>query len=264
MTTYRVITNKSLPIGDGKPDIEIQDVIDAVSETNNYLLTLSELFIELDFDLFEVLGQRNLSGLIGEIFSVFLAKKSNFLLNNPHPDGRPDIIFCRNDVELDYFTKGCFIDVGDRKFPLKSALAPYLYGGIEVKCTIGDPIKEYRKTIREEYNNVKENFELYMPRVKYLKDLNWWAHHTHSSNLLGLYYDYYSKSNNLPQILAVFNSELVQTDWNKVSTGSSLGKKTSNTSLNKTGKQKMKTSCLCVIEDEIYIEKLQSIKVTIQ
>ncbi|AMM95766.1 hypothetical protein UP17_25345 (plasmid) [Peribacillus simplex] len=259
---YKIIKNKTIKIGKDLPPIDSNDIINAVKETNEYILTLTNLFKNVEFDLFEALGQRNLSGLIGEIFSVFLAKKSRYLLNNPHPDGRPDIIFLRDEEEIEYFNDKCFIEDAGIKFPLKSAFAPFKYGGIEVKCTIGDPVKNYRTKIAE-VDPSKSEFEIYMPRIDYLKDLNWWAHHTYSSNLLGIYYDYYSDFGNLPQIMAVFNSELSSSDWNALSTGKEGGKKTSNTSLNKNGKLKMKNNCVCIIDNEKYKNKLKKIKINI-
>lgn len=258
---FEIINEKTIEIGKDCAPLDAMDIIEAVKETNNYIATLKKLFDEVEFDMFEALGQRNLSGLIGEIFSVLLAKKSNYLINNAHPDGRPDIIFVRDEEEKYHYEK-CFITENELRYPSKALFTPFKYGGIEVKCTIGDPITKYRDKIAGIYPG-KKNFELYMPRFHFLSNLNWWAHHTYSANLLGLYYDYYDCAGNLPQIIAVFNSELNQSDWNKVSIGTDSGKKTSNTSLNVLGKAKMKNNCICVLDDQRYISQLRKIGVSL-
>ena len=58
-------------------------------------------------------------------------------------------------------------------------------------------------------------------------------------------------------------STLTETDWNKVSTGNPNNKKTSNTSLNKSGLQKMKNNCLFCCSDDEYIAQLKAIKIAI-
>lgn len=240
--------------------IPVSQIIEAVVDTNNYLISLDELFRKIGFNLFITLGQRNLSGVIGEIFSRFLAAKQNNLVNNPHADGRPDILNLDTEEIFRYY-ESCFNNVGEKRMPIKNMLAPFKYGGLEVKCTIGDPITKYKKMLESKLG--KSDFEIGIPRIEYLSNLNWWAHHTKSSNLLGLYYDYYEEYDYLPQILAGFYGNLNADDWRKVSIGKAENKKTSNTSLNILGKAKMKKNCLFYINDEIYITQLRSIDITI-
>lgn len=234
-------------------------ILEVVVEANNYIIELNKLFKEIDFDLFEALGQRNLSGVIGEIFSRFFVNKFNDFIINPHPDGRPDILHLSNENIHNYYHKQCFTNIDGKSIPIKSKLSPFPYDGIETKCTIGSPKNNYK--LQLENNTGKKNFEIGMPRIDYLSDLIWWAHHTHSRNLFGLYYDYYQEEANLPQILAVFYSDLHVDSWAKVSLGNPDSKKTSNTSLNSSGKNKMKQNCLLVIDNIKYIENLKSIGV---
>lgn len=238
-----------------------RDILDVVVETNNYIIQLSKLVEQKNFDLFDVLGQRNLSGLIGEIFSKFFSRKFSDFVNNPHPDGRPDILHLANDETREYFFNECLQTIDGRQKPIKAKLSPFPYDGIEVKCTIGNTISNYKKKLEKETG--KTTFEIGMPRINYLSDLVWWAHHTHSRSLLGLYYDYYSNENNIPQVMSVFYSNLDVKDWSKVSLGNPTSKKTSNTSLTKEGKNKMKQNCLLTINESTYITKLKQIGVSL-
>lgn len=242
------IFNSDTPVAD--TILSTSDVLEVVIEANIYIIHLSNLFKEKNLDFFEVLGQRNLSGLVGEIFSRFFCKKFNPFVNNPHPDGRPDIIYLANKEIEDYYYKECFISSSK---PIKSKLSPFPYDGIEVKCTIGNHKNNYNRQLEIETGS--KVFDIGIPRINYLSDLVWWAHHTHSKSLIGLYYDYYSEENYAPQILAVFYSNLNKNDWTNLSVGKANSKKTSNTSLNKEGKEKMKQNCLLTINNELYIDK---------
>ncbi|WP_374718213.1 hypothetical protein [Neobacillus sp.] len=234
-----------------------EDILETVIETNNYIIELTKLSKQKDFDLFDVLGQRNLSGLIGEIFSSFFCQKFKDFVKNPHPDGRPDILNLMSQEAKQYYYNECFQSTDNKQRPIKTKLSPFPYDGIEVKCTIGNSISNYKNKLEKDTG--QRAFKIGMSRINYLSDLVWWAHHTHSRSLLGLYYDYYSKENNVPQILAIFYSNLDVNDWSKVSLGNPTSKKTSNTSLNKEGKEKMKKNCLLVINDEVYINKFKDI-----
>jgi len=232
-------------------------VVDCINQTNSYIRLLSELFIELNFNLFEVLGQRNLSGVIGEIFARFFCKKNEGLISNPHPDGRPDILNLADSDIKKYFLNECFTNINGKSIPVKNKLTPFKYSGIEIKCTIGNPIGNYKKKLFELTG--KKSFELGLPRIDYLAGFNYWAHHQHATNLLSLYYDYYEPANNLPQLLSASYTVLEKDDWNIVSVGKSTGKKTSNTSLNKVGISKLYDSCICIVDDPKYISKFKQV-----
>lgn len=239
--------------------VSSSELIEVADEANNYIRNLVNIFSDIGFDIFYSLGQRNISGFIGEIYKNILAKHHSELLPNPHPDGRPDIIALDTQDAIDYY-KSCFTEINGRRVPIKDRLTPFKYGGIEVKCSIGSSSKIQTDRYLAE---VGHNFNLYEPRVGYLNGITWWAHHSSSSNLLGLYYDYYAPANGTPQILAALYSELNNKDWNAVSHGNPNNKKTSNTSLNKNGLAKMKSSCMFSVADEIYVKQLRLIGVQI-
>ena len=235
------------------------ELIAAAEETNNYIRNLVAIFSEIGFDIFYSLGQRNISGFIGEIYKNILSNKHEELLPNPHPDGRPDIIAIDSPAALAYLSE-CFEVVNGRKVPIKDRLTPFRFGGLEVKCSIGSSGKPQTERYISSFGH---SFMLYEPRVGYLNGITWWAHHSSASNLLGLYYDYYADCDGAPQVLAAMYSELTGEDWNAVSHGNPQNKKTSNTSLNKSGLAKMKSNCMFCVSDEVYQRQMRQIGVII-
>ncbi len=240
-------------------NISLSMIKSAVRETNTYLSKLSNIFEELNFDLFGILGQRNLSGFIGEVFSHFLSRDTSDYTLNPHADGRPDLIDISTNAAIAHLQDDCYKYIDGKKVPIKELLAPFRYGGAEVKCTIGT----HSATSKAEYkhDNGVEDFELGISRIKYIKGLTYWAHHQHSTNMIGLYYDYYRPVSGIPQLLTVFMPMFNRHDWNKVSVGDKDHKKTSNTSLNASGKKKLYASCVYMVNDPTYIEKFKKMGV---
>lgn len=238
--------------------ISKEQLLDATIRANNYLQKLSEMFVELNIDIYGVLGQRNLSGFIGEVFSNIIVKVEKNLILNPHADGRPDLLDLNTDVAKIYFEGHCIEEIDARVVPRRSTLAPFKYGGIEVKCSIGSPKTNYKKLLFEKLGTT--NFELGIPRIDYLNTITYWGHHQSCENLLGLYYDYYEPAGCVPQILAVMHSELVKDeDWNAVSVGKEGSKKTSNTSLTGEGKKKLFGNTKIVINDKRYLQGLKQV-----
>ena len=224
-------------------------VLKAVVATNNYLVNLDNECKKLNVKFFDALGQRNLSGFIGEVYKKFLADNLEIIKLNPHPDGRPDLIFYKSH---DYYNSG-FQEVGGKLIPNKTYFTPYNYGGIEIKCTLGT--HSIPKKDKIERNN--KPFEIYEPRVNYLKGVTYMAHHSHNINLLGLYYDYYQGSNCCPQILTGFFSKIEKEDWGKVSKPKANTKTTSATSISKSGIEKLTRNCLFHINDMKYINSFK-------
>jgi len=234
-------------------------VIEVIIGANKYLHGLTECFKKLNFDIYATLGQRNLSGFIGEVFTNFFPKKINGFVVNPHPDGRPDLLEITSKMAKKYFLEKCFKPAEDgRLAPIRSNLAPFRFGGLEVKSTIGKPINNYNDQLQ---NDVGINsFSVGIPRIDYLSSITYWGHHISCENLLGLYYDYCEELKGTPQIMAVMHSELDPgNDWNPVSTGLEGSKKTSNTSLNKSGRTKIMGNPIVVRNNLRYIKKLRQI-----
>lgn len=69
--------------------LSIQMVVDAVDRSHQTM----RRFAEFDVDVFALLGMRNLSAFVGEVFAAQMIKASNGLFRkNPHQDGYPDLL----------------------------------------------------------------------------------------------------------------------------------------------------------------------------
>ena len=68
----------------------------------DYTHSIIDKFAQFDVDVFGILGMRNLSAFIGEIFAAAIIKHSNGLfLKNPHQDGYPDLLLMdKNGLQL--------------------------------------------------------------------------------------------------------------------------------------------------------------------
>lgn len=215
----------------------------AVDVTNEYLVNLPLKFSSDGLVFYNILNQRNLSGFIGEVFKQAISHVSEGFIPNPHPDGRPDILDLRTTDARNFFHEECFDKSG---FSIREKLAPFPFNGVEIKCTIG---------------NIKNASALNIgtPRYRSVTGINYWAHHAHQCNLMGVYYDYSDEHSGMPQIMALIYTSLEAKDWNTVSTGRPDSKKTSNTSLNSLGATKLKRSLVLCTSKLNYIEMFRKI-----
>jgi hypothetical protein len=204
-------------------------LIAATVKTNDYLDKLPGLFDSSMEAFYAVLNQRNLSGFVGEVFKHAVHALCAEFVPNPHPDGRPDILDLRKVEARAYYTDACFS--GDDKVPRRDALAPFAFGGIEVKATIGNTPNG-------------GNCKIGQTRSEIITGLNFWAHHVHACDLMAIYYDFCQIARGAPQIKAIFFCKLEEEDWKKVSIGRPDRKKTSNTSLNSKGVSKIRSSII--------------------
>lgn len=242
-------------------NIEVEHFIKSATESNTYLSELQTIFSQLDFNVFSRLGQRNISGFIGEVFKNFICKNVYCLKLNPHPDGRPDALLLSENIASEYYKTSCFESRGGMQMPIKANLTPFPFGGIEIKSSIGSQKASSKEALHTATG--KTSFAIGISRIEYISGITFWAHHQHSTNLVGLFYDYYSKSDFVPQILAVFSCDLDKSDWHTVSTGNPGAKKTSNTSLSKTGVKKLYSNCVAIVDDSLYIKKFTDLGIKI-
>ncbi|MCM1023986.1 MAG: hypothetical protein NC395_08025 [Prevotella sp.] len=93
------------------------------------------------------------------------------------------------------------------------------------------------------------------PRIAFLNDLTWQAHHQEVEELLGITYDYFGVTGGYkPAVTAAFYSnKLTPSDWGNIS-GTS-GRNTKVCRMTASGKQKMSEGWLAVINISDYIEK---------
>lgn len=81
-----------------------QDVVNAINFSNDALLKLNATTQEFDINIFETLGMRNLSGLVGEYFARSIMRLSNGnLQSNLHQDGYPDLCLTDTEIKKKYF-----------------------------------------------------------------------------------------------------------------------------------------------------------------
>lgn len=185
------------------------DIISAFCVSNDYLANLPSAFNTDNVTFYKTLNQRNLSGFVGEVFKHSISAYTDRYTPNPHPDGRPDLLDLSMKESRSFFSDHCFSEDGA---PQRSRLAPYPFGGIEVKSCIGS-LKNASK------------FPIGKPRHEAVTSINYWAHHAHECELLGLYYDFCMQTDGSPQIKAAFFVSLEADDWNKVSIGDPQKKK---------------------------------------
>ena len=163
-------------------------IVEVIASSNTYLYSLAAFFEDADFDFYDNIGQRNLSGFIGEVFANAFVKQVAGYAVNPHADGRPDLLDLATRAARRHLEHECFQPGERNPVPLKTPLAPFRYGGLEVKTSIGSPVSGYKKRLAA--NEGVASFSIGMPRIDYLRSITYWGHHASCDNLLGLYYDY--------------------------------------------------------------------------
>ena len=236
---YRVNAGEyfSVPSSSGSvTKVSVSDVLSAVEETHR----IFEHFIDFEIDVFAILGMRNLSAFVGEVFAKSFAKCSDGkFVSNPHQDGYPDLLLLDSDgiklwqsLELRQREKGPF--------------SPFANGGLEVKATVGAV-----PTPKQCAKIGKVKPELGDQRIALLRSYDWKAHHRETNNLMGLTWDFL---NGIPQITAVFYScELEEEDWSAIVKPKAGGGRTTSVSImTRGGVRKMYDGWLVVIDDEEY------------
>jgi hypothetical protein len=239
----KMVRGATLPYG-----LTQTELLEAWRLTDAFLARAPSLFELSSQDFYTILNQRNLSGLVGEIFKHSLHKVVPGLTPNPHPDGRPDLLDLRMKATAAYFKEEC-LDPSNNA-PIRTFLAPFKYGGIELKATIGDVTGA-------------SDLGIGQSRARLVKNINYWAHHRHACDLLGLYYDFDEMSGGVPQVRAIFFASLTEAHWAAVSTGKPGRKKTSTTSLIKDGRDAVKRGILAYEDTGPYMAMLTRIGVPV-
>ena len=210
--------------------------------------TAHELIDQLyavELDIAAILGMRNLSAFIGELYASAVVKNSNGLFKaNPHQDGYPDLLL------MDRSGRKEWNRVGHLKGH-KKPFSPFSGGGIEVKATCGDV---------PEPAECRRRFNIEKPghgdtRIAYLTGYVWKAHHRETNNLAGLLWDFVDRR---PRIVGLFySSQLEVADWRRIQPPKDGGGRTTSVSrIESTGVRKLYDGWLCVINDRRYIDFL--------
>ena len=214
--------------------------IDAVQEFENII----SVFENVEIPIGDILGLRNLSAFVGEVFNLACSRVSNnFIENNPHQDGYPDVLI------MDKIGKSLWDSLHNRRRE-KEPFSPFEAGGIEVKATCGD-----LQTAKWFTNKGLGKPVIGEQRKDYVTGYNWKAHHRETNNLIGIIWDFID---NKPTIVALtYCNNLTEDDWGKTVTPKEGGGRTTSVSImNKHGIAKMYSGLILSINDDNYTEKM--------
>lgn len=193
-------------------------------------------------DLFGILGMRNLSAFVGEMFVSAIVKSANgALVKNPHQDGYPDLLIMTKEG------KALWEKLANNNQD-KSPFSGFETGGIEVKATVGSvPTPEVfrKKGLRKP--------DIGDERIEFTGAYDWKAHHRETNNLIGIYWDFV---NGKPVICGLFFSgNLTEDDWGKIVQPKEGGGRTTSVSIMaRTGIYKMYENWIAVINDSRYAD----------
>jgi hypothetical protein len=244
MPDYLIKSNKSklhFRRKDGTSgQVPIDIFIDALPEFNRVI----KIFEDVEIPIGDILGLRNLSAFVGEVYNRSVKKiAGNLIENNPHQDGYPDLLIMDSlgREEWQKFSK---------QLHEKSPFSPFLTGGIEVKSTCGDLRSGSWFTKQEIPKPI-----IGQSRLEWVTGYNWKAHHRETNNLIGLIWDFVDAR---PTIVAIMYSEnLDEEDWGKTVTPKKGGGRTTSVSImTKNGVAKMYSGLIAIIDDPKYNNKL--------
>lgn len=230
----------------GTEILSSQDVVDAMNYANTALKELSDTTMRFDINIFETLGMRNLSGMIGEYFARSVMRISNGKLeSNLHQDGYPDLLLVDTQRKKKYFDT-LYTEKDGKRYPIdKEHFSPFKYGGIEVKATCGStpPASKVPKPLIGEQ------------RVHLVNSFDWKAHHRTTNHLLAVLWDFID---GLPTYVAAFYQDKLKVeDWGEIVQPKEGGGRTTSVSImNTQGISKMCRNWVAVLNDEDYIELL--------
>lgn len=200
-------------------------------------------------NIFEVLGMRNLSSFVGELFAASLRNATgNMFARNPHQDGYPDLLL------LDAAGEGMYESLRQAgQLREKGPFSPFANGGLEVKATCGSvptPAECARRGLGEKPN-------LGDQRIAVMKAYDWKAHHRETNNLIGIIWDFVD---GIPNVIAVFlGTNLTEDDWgNIIQPRDGGGRTTSVSIMTRSGVRKMYDNWILVADDTRYINFLNS------
>lgn len=208
----------------------------AVHRTRSIILKLSQF----EVDVFALLGMRNLSAFVGEIFAAaMILEHPDMLQKNPHQDGYPDLLVLDDKGSKEWKR------LADRVRE-KAPFSPFPTGGFEVKATCG--------AVPTPAACLKRGFpkpDMGDQRVHALMGYDWKAHHRETNHLFGLFWDFVD---GCPTIVAVFYSaRLEESDWGKIVQPREGGGRTTSVSImTRVGVKKMYEGWVTIADSEPY------------
>jgi len=239
---FRTSQNHAL-IAPRNVNIETACILKALKRANDLLTDVSNF----EVDIFALLGMRNLSAFVGEVFVVSLNReRPELFIKNPHQDGYPDLLL------LDPLGKEHWESLKDRRSE-KAPFSPFSTGGLEIKATCGSV-----PSARDRQRKGLSKHKISETRIQDLLGFDWKSHHRSTNNLLGLLWDFI---NGLPTIVAVFyRGDLNIEDWGKIVQPRTDGGRTTSVSImTKKGVKKMYEGWLLVIDSSEYCTQIDKI-----
>ena len=204
---------------------------------------IDKILYDIPVDVFSILGMRNLSAFVGELFAKSLELEGKGIFkSNPHQDGYPDLLL------MDENGENLWRHLEDKgELRAKGPFSPFGNGGVEVKATCGSV-----PTPKEAAKKGMTKPDMGDTRIDVLKGYDWKAHHRETNNLLGLLWDF--DENRSPRIIAVFfGNSLTEDDWGKIVQPKEGGGRTTSVSIMpRSCVKKMYENWLVVQNDERY------------
>lgn len=204
-----------------------------------------------EVNIFDLLGMRNLSAFIGELYAATVIKESKGLFRkNPHQDGYPDLLLM-DEVGIPNWN--ALAKAG--RLRDKDPFSPFPSGGIEVKATCGAvPTPAW---FAKKKRIITDKPDIGDQRIEVLKGYDWKAHHRQTNNLLGIVWDFIDRK---PAIIGLFYSaELTSDHWGKLIQPKEGGGKTTSVSImTRAGVATMYSGWVCVIDDKRYLDFFDS------
>lgn len=227
-----------------------EQLLDSINFCNTAIRTLDEQTKQFDINIFEVLGMRNLSGMVGEYFAKSVQRFSkNSLQSNLHQDGYPDLLLTNTAKRLSYY-QTLYTEIDGKKYPRDKALfSPFLYGGVEVKATCGSTPSA----------SIMPKPLIGEQRIEKVNSFDWKAHHRETNNLLSIFWDFIDE---VPTVAGCFyRNDLTIDDWGQIVQPKASGGRTTSVSImTSAGVRKMCHGWLAVINSPEYIEKFSNRK----
>lgn len=242
--TYLINSKANTTFTSGSGNEETIDILIFEKALHDVHNVVDKITKDIPVDIFSILGMRNLSAFIGELFAKSLAKESNNrFIKNPHQDGYPDLLLMdKRGIKLyeEIRAKGGLRD--------KSPFSPFSNGGIEIKATCGSvPTPTQCAKLGIEKPDMGET------RIAVMRGYDWKAHHRETNNLVGILWDFLD---GVPHIVAVFfGNTLTENDWGKIVQPREGGGRTTSVSIMpRSGVNKMYKNWIAVKEDHRYVQ----------
>ena len=242
--TYLINSKANTNFKSGSGNDETVDLLIFEKALHDVHNVIDKITKDIPVDIFSILGMRNLSAFIGEIFAMSLAKESkNRFIKNPHQDGYPDLLLMdKVGIKLyeEIRSRGGLRD--------KSPFSPFPNGGVEIKATCGSvPTPTQCAKLGIEKPDMGET------RIAVMRGYDWKAHHRETNNLVGVLWDFLD---GVPYIVAVFfGNTLTENDWGKIVQPREGGGRTTSVSIMpRSGVNKMYKNWIAVKEDNRYVK----------